>query len=233
MDRARAVDRDRAPVLGDGVSLVQREAVLRIDAVVLAHHAVALDLRHHRSRGHGVGDRIAAHHRQAGKRKLGNGNGVDHGAVRSRTQCLQRDDHRRARGAQDVALVDLGGGHDADRISERGAADLRSDRFTTRCVELLAVVHAWHQSARIDDHRGRHHRTRETAAPHLVDSGDPTEPALSQLVFETREQVEPERFGEQELHAASRERQFSLSSDSTRSVRRSLMRAALPRRLRR
>ena len=191
-------------MLGDRVSLVQGEAVLGIDAVVLAHDAVTLDLRHHRGRRHRVGDGVTADHRQAGERQPGDRDRVDHGTVGRRAQREQRFHHRGPRRAQDVALVDLGRRDDPDRVAQRGPAELCGDRLAGRRVELLAVVHTRHQATGIDDHRGRHHRSRQTAAPHFVDPGDAPESALSQLVLQTREQVQPEGFGEQGLHAALR-----------------------------
>ena len=69
VNRARAVLLERLDVLRRAVALVLREAVLRVDLVVLVHEAVTRDLRDDRGRRNRGGLRIALDDRLRGHRQ--------------------------------------------------------------------------------------------------------------------------------------------------------------------
>ena len=166
------IGRQRLQVLGHAVALVVGEAVLRIAPVELDHHPVALHLGDDRGAGDRVAEAVAAHQRDAGEAEAGEPHGVHHRAVGRRAETRQRLAHGEAGGFEDVDLVDDVGGHRGDGDGDRVRADRRGRALALRSGEALAVVHAGHQAAAVEDHRGGDHRAGERAAAHLVDPGD-------------------------------------------------------------
>ena len=162
---------ERREMLRHGIAHMALEAVAGMRQAEATHQPVAGHLGDDRGRRHRQQQRVAGHHRLAIAAAIDLHVAVDENELRPHRQRPHRARQRPERGAQDVVAVDAFDRAERHRHLRRGA-DFLVQSFALRRAELLGIVEAARDVARIEDDRRRHHRAGERSPTRLVAAGD-------------------------------------------------------------
>ena len=171
-------------VVGSGVTLVAREAVLRVDNVPPFHARVAMSFGEDRGGGDRNAARVALDERLLFDRNI-QLHGVDEQIIRLDRELFESGSHGLAAGLIDIPGVDAlgidfrngpGEGVFVNACGKFGAAFRR---------KFLRIVEADNAALRIENYRGGDHRAEERAAAGFIDTGDAHPAKLSGRSLET------------------------------------------------
>ncbi len=185
MEGRRAVFAEGGEVLGGGVALVLRQAVLRIDGVPFFHARVAM--RFGEDGGGGDGDAAGVTMDQGFLfDKNVELHGVEQKIVGDDAELLEGGCHGLAAGLVNVPGVNALGVDFGDRPGEGMFADARSEFSAAIGSEFFGVVEADDAAFGIQDYCGGYHGAEESAAAGFIDAGDAQPTLLASFAFESR-----------------------------------------------
>jgi hypothetical protein len=184
MKRRRAVPSEGFEVVGSGVTLVAREAILRVDSVPLFHARVAMSFGEDR----GGGDRYAACV-ALDERLLLDLNiqlhGVDEQIIRLDGKLFESGSHGLAAGLIDIPGVDALGIDFRNGPGESVFVNACGKFGAAFSGEFLRIVEADNATLGIENNCGGDDGAEESAAAGFIETGDAHPAKLSRRSLET------------------------------------------------
>jgi hypothetical protein len=171
-------------VIGRGVALVPREAVLRVDRVPLFHTCVAMGLRKNRSRGDGDAARVPFDERLLLDENV-ELHGVDEQIIRLDGKLLQSGGHGLAAGLVNVPGIDALSIDFRDGPCNSVLVNPWSEFGTALSCEFFRIVETDNAPLGIENDGSSDDRAEERSTTGLVETGDAHPAKLSRLSLET------------------------------------------------
>ena len=171
-------------MVGCAVTLVARQAVLRVDGVPLLHARVAMCFREDGSGGDGDAAGVAFNQGFLLDQDI-ELHGVNEQIVGLNGELQQRGGHGLARGLIDVPRVDALGIHFSDGPGESVFADARGELGAAFGGEFFRIVEADNAALGIENHRGGNDGAKQRAASGFIDPGDAHPAQLARRSLET------------------------------------------------
>ena len=184
MERRGAVLSQGFQVVGSGVALVAREAVLRVDNVPLLHASVAMGFGEDGCGGDGNATRVAFDERLLLDENI-ELHGVDEQIIRLNRELLKSGGHGLTAGLIDVPGVDTLGIDFGDGPSKGVLPDTRSELRTAIRSKFFRIVEPNNAALGVENDRGGDDRAEERAAAGLIETGDAHPAELSRRSLET------------------------------------------------
>src|SRR5580700_672250 len=184
MKRRRAVLSEGFEVVGSGVTLVAREAVLRVDNVPLFHARVAMSFGEDRSGGDRNAARVALDERLLFDRNV-QLQGVDEQIIRLDRELFESGSHGLAAGLIDIPRVDALGIDFRNGPGESVFVNACGKFGAAFSGKFLRIVEAENAALGIENNRGSDHRAEESAAAGFIETGDAHPAKVSRRSLET------------------------------------------------
>lgn len=178
MQRTGAEEAQRFEVVGRGVALILREAILRIKLIELVHAAIAIDFGEDGCRGNRDGARVAMDDRFLLDGQI-EFDRIEQKVIGKRTQLRNSGNHRLAAGLINVPRVDAAGIDFGDGPAERVFANAFCEFDAAFGREFLGIVEAHDSALGIEDHGGGEDWAEEGAAASFIETGDALPTVLS------------------------------------------------------